>query len=239
LDTPMVHRSLTRLAGLASCLAALVLATPAAAQQGSNVDVIVGTVTDSAGKPVPGATVEAYSIETQVSRKTTTNERGRYTIFFNDGGGQYRVTITMIGKTPALFNVARQADDDRIMLDVQLGDRPTRLQDLTVTANRGIPGGNNAPTPGSTERNFSAEQALRLRIDALDLAALAALVAGVIVSAGSDSTAAQFSIDGQSGTSNNYTVDGISFGGDALPQDASRNTRVITNTFDVARGQFS
>ncbi len=235
----MVPRSMARLAGLASCLAALMFTTPIAAQQGSAVDVIVGTVTDSTGTPVAGATVEAYSIETQVSRKTTTNERGRYTIFFNDGGGQYRITITMIGKTPALFNVARQPDDDRIMLDVQLGDRPTRLQDLTVTATRGMPGGNNAPTPGSTERNFSAEQALRLPIDASDLAALAALVPGVIVTAGSDSTAAQFSIAGQSGTSNNYTVDGISFGGDALPQDAIRNTRVITNTFDVARGQFS
>ncbi|PKL93124.1 MAG: hypothetical protein CVV20_05250, partial [Gemmatimonadetes bacterium HGW-Gemmatimonadetes-1] len=151
-----------RLTGLLAGLAVLVLAPELAAQQGSAVDVIVGTVTDSAGTPVGGATVEAYSIETQVVRKTTTNEKGRYTIFFNDGGGQYRITITMIGKTPALFNVARQQDDDRIMLDVQLGDRPTRVQDLTVTARRGLPGGNNAPTPGSTERNFSAEQALRL-----------------------------------------------------------------------------
>ncbi len=235
----MVHRIVVRLAGLTSCLAVLGFATPAAAQVGSAVDIIVGTVTDTLGNAVGGATVEAYSIETQVSRRTTTNDKGRYTIFFNDGGGQYRVTITMIGKTPALFNVARQADDDRIMLDVRLGERPTRLQDLTVTANRGVAGGVDRPTPGSTERNFSAEQALRLPVDASDLAALAALVPGVIITAGSDSTAAQFSIAGQSGTSNNYTVDGISFGGDALPQDAIRNTRVITNTYDVARGQFS
>lgn len=235
----MAHRSLARLAGRVGTLALLATAQPVHAQVGSAVDVIVGTVTDSLGNPVAGATVEAYSIETQVTRKTTTNARGRYTIFFNDGGGQYRVTITMIGKTPALFNVARQPDDDRIMLDVVMGDRITRLQDLTVTANRGLPGGANAPTPGSTERNFTAEQALRLPVDASDLAALAALVPGVIVTGGTDSTAAQFSIAGQSGTANNYTVDGISFGGDALPQDAIRNTRVITNTFDVARGQFS
>ncbi|MDZ4259688.1 MAG: TonB-dependent receptor [Gemmatimonadales bacterium] len=235
----MIPRCMLRLTGLLAGLAVLVLAPELAAQQGSAVDVIVGTVTDSAGTPVGGATVEAYSIETQVVRKTTTNDKGRYTIFFNDGGGQYRITITMIGKTPALFNVARQPDDDRIMLDVQLGDRPTRIQDLTVTARRGLPGGNNAPTPGSTERNFSAEQALRLPVDASDLAALAALVPGVIVTAGSDSSATTFSIAGQSGTANNFTVDGVSFGGDGLPQDAIRNTRVITNTFDVARGQFS
>ncbi len=235
----MVRRTLARLAGLASCLAALALATPAAAQSGSSVDVIVGTVTDSLGRPVAGAVVEAYAVETQVTKRTETNDRGRYTIFFNDGGGQYRVTITMIGKRPFIANVSRQSDDDRIMLDVKMGDQPVVLQDLVARGNRAPVGGREAPTPGSIERAFTAEQALRLPVDASDLTALAALVPGVIVTAGTDSTAAQFSIAGQSGTANNYTVDGLSFSGDALPQDGIRTTRVISNTFDVARGQFS
>ncbi len=235
----MVHRSFARLAGLGLCLAALAIATPVAAQTGSSVDVIVGTVTDSLGKPVVGAAVEAYAIETQVTKRTTTNDKGRYTIFFNDGGGQYRVTITQIGMRPFLANVTRQNDDDRIMLDVKMGSSPVVLQELVARGNRNPAGGLDAPTPGSTERAFSAEQALRLPVDASDFAALAALVPGVIVTAGTDSTAAQFSIAGQSGTSNNYTVDGLSFSGDGLPQDAVRSTRVISNTFDVARGQFS
>src|SRR5690606_13427965 len=120
-DPLMVPRRLLPL------LAAMFLAVgiaPLAAQAGSAVDVITGTVTDSAGRPVSGAVVEAYSLETQVTRRTTPNTRGRYAIFFNDGGGQYRLTITMIGKTPFLANVTRQSDDDRIMVDVQLGDRP-------------------------------------------------------------------------------------------------------------------
>ncbi|MGD9524618.1 MAG: carboxypeptidase regulatory-like domain-containing protein [Gemmatimonadales bacterium] len=236
----MPHRPLARLAGLAGCLMALAFVPSLAAQAGSSVDVITGTVTDSSGVPVAGATVEAYSIETQVNRRTTTNDKGRYTIFFNDGGGQYRLTVTMIGKQPFVANITRQSDDDRIMVDVRMSSRPVVLQDIVSTARRTPAGmGREAPTPGSTERAFSGDQALRLPIDASDLTALAALVPGVIVTAGNDSTAAQFSIAGQSGTANNYTVDGLSFAGDALPQDAIRGTRVISNTYDVARGQFS
>ena len=99
--------TLGRLAGLATLLLALAGTTrTAAAQTGSNVDVLTGTITDTTGTPIAGAVVEAYSLETQVTRKTTTNARGRYTIFFNDGGGQYRVTVTMVGRTPWIANLA-------------------------------------------------------------------------------------------------------------------------------------
>src|SRR5256886_10333988 len=35
------------------------------------------------------------------------------------------------------------------------------------------------------------------------------------------------------------TMDGMSFGSASVPQDAVRSVRVITNSYDVARGQFS
>src|SRR5439155_3426715 len=40
-------------------------------------------------------------------------------------------------------------------------------------------------------------------------------------------------------TANNITLDGLSFGSGSVPQDALRTTRVVTSTYDVARGQFS
>ncbi len=98
---------------------------------------------------------------------------------------------------------------------------------------------NERPTPGSTERNITAAQAARLPIDASDLAALAALVPGVVMVPGSDSTPLAFQISGQSSGANNFVVDGLSASASNLPQDAIRNTRVITNTFDVSRGGFS
>ena len=54
-----------------------------------------------------------------------------------------------------------------------------------------------------------------------------------------DSTSTQFSVAGQRPTANNITLDGLTFGGGSIPQDATRTTRIITNTYDVARGQFS
>lgn len=237
----MLLRSLARWTGVATFLLALtaLAAVPAAAQNGSNVDLITGTVTSDSGKAVVGATVEAYSLETQVTKRTTTNDKGRYQLFHNDGGGQYRITIKAIGMTPSIANVTRQQDDDRIVHNVRLGERPVVLQDITTRTVRAPQGdANERPTPGSTERNISADQASRLPIDGSDLAALAALVPGVIVTAGSDSTATSFQVAGQSGAANNIVVDGLSNGG-SVPQDGVRNTRVITNTFDVSRGQFS
>lgn len=237
-ERDMSLRSLVRLASSLACILLLgaLTARPVAAQ--STVDWITGTITDDLGKPVMGATVEAYSIELDVTKKTTTNDKGRYSIPFNDGGGRYRVTVRAIGKTPFIQNVSRQEDDDRIMLNVKLGDRPTVLTDIRTTTVRAQGDQNERPTPGSTERNLGADQLARLPIDPSDLAALAQLVPGVIVTAGSDSTATSFQVAGQSGAANNIVVDGTSNGG-TLPADGIRNTRVITNTFDVSRGQFS
>ncbi len=70
-------------------------------------------------------------------------------------------------------------------------------------------------------------------------AALAALAPGVVPIGATDSTSTAFSVAGQRPTANNITLDGLSFGGGSIPQDATRTTRIITNTYNVARGQFS
>ncbi|MES1259234.1 MAG: hypothetical protein ABUL71_01470, partial [Gemmatimonadota bacterium] len=69
--------------------------------------------------------------------------------------------------------------------------------------------------------------------------ALAALAPGVIMTAGTDSTAATFQFAGQSAESNSYVVNGQTTSNSTVPQDAVRTTRVVTNTYDVARGGFS
>src|SRR2546430_98287 len=72
------------------------------------------------------------------------------------------------------------------------------------------------------------------------LAGLAGLAPGVVAIAGADSTAAAFSVAGQRPDQNQVTLDGLSFlGGTNVPTEAVRQTRVITNTYDVARGQFT
>ena len=204
-------------------------------------DIIVGTVTDAAGKPVAGAKVEAFSIETEVTRPATTNAKGEYRIVFIDGTGQYRISVKAIGKNPQIYNVAKGTDDDRIVLNIKLGDKPVQLTDLVANAAR-RPNADQIegrPTAGEASRSLSGDQALRLPIDAGDLAMLAALAPGVILTGGTDSTAATFSVAGQSAAGNTYVVNGQTTTSSAVPQDAVGRTRVITNSYDVARGNFS
>jgi hypothetical protein len=76
-------------------------------------------------------------------------------------------------------------------------------------------------------------------VDAGDLMALAALAPGVIQVPGTDTTKASFNVAGQPSNQNSITLDGLSFGAGSVPSEAIRNTRVVTSTYDVGRGQFT
>src|SRR5690242_19559412 len=79
---------------------------------GSTTDILTGVVTNTAGVPIPGATVEAKSVDTQITRRARTNADGRYTILFPDGGGHYTLTVKFLGMAPATINVAHVADEE-------------------------------------------------------------------------------------------------------------------------------
>ncbi|MEO6865514.1 MAG: carboxypeptidase regulatory-like domain-containing protein [Gemmatimonadaceae bacterium] len=226
-------------------LAALILGAgiasrPAQAQIGSTTDIVTGRVLGPDGKPIENVTVAVKSAESGITRTKRTDASGRYTILFPDGGGQYRVEFRAIGFAPVSRNVARQGDEDRLVTDIQLGSQvAAKLSTVTVTARnsgraRGVP-----PTPGESGRTISAEQLARLPVDMSDIAAIAAMAPGVVGIAGNDTTAAAFSVAGQRSTLNNTTLDGLSFGSFSVPTEGLRSTRVITNTFDPAKGQFS
>ena len=209
-----------------------------AAQVGSTTDIITGTVRNAENRPVANARVEVLSIELGTTRIRTTNDKGQYTLLFPDGGGQYSVTARAIGLSPATVTLIRYADEDRLVADFRLSPTVASLGTVVVSARQTPRSNENQPTPGSTERALSGEQLMRLPIDASDPNSIAALSAGVVGLAGSDSTAAGFSVAGQRADQNLVTLDGLSFGG-TVPAEAVRSTRVITSTYDVARGQFT
>ena len=209
----------------------------AAAQVGTTTDIITGVVLGPDSLPLAGAMVQATSVETQVSRQRTTDARGRYTIVFPDGGGQYQMLVRAVGMAPQRFTLARQADEDRLVGNVIMGMTAVAVSGITVRGR--APNRTTAPSPGEMDRNLNPEQVARLPIDASDLNALATLVPGVVGIGETDSSSAQFSVAGQRPTANDITLDGMSFGSGSVPQDAVRSTRVVMSTFDVARGQFS
>ncbi|MDB4898703.1 MAG: hypothetical protein JWN53_511, partial [Gemmatimonadetes bacterium] len=232
-----MHRHVLRYTLLALCL--LAGALPARAQVGSTTDIIMGKVTAPDGSPINGARVEVTSAETGITRRKTSNEAGEYSILFVDGGGSYRVKATFIGFAPYNGSVSRQADEDRLELNIRMSRNAQVLATMQV---RAAPRNDNAqdrPTPGSTERNLSAAQLDRLPIDKGDLASIATLAPGVIGTSATDTTAATFSVAGQPTNQNQITLDGLSFGAGSVPSEAVRSTRVITSTYDVSRGQFT
>ena len=63
------------------------LSSAAHAQIGGTTDILTGLVVGPDSQPMANVIIEALSLETQITRTTTTNARGRYTLLFPDGGG--------------------------------------------------------------------------------------------------------------------------------------------------------
>src|SRR5579871_6092494 len=213
------------------------IAAPARAQVGSTTDIITGKVVDSTGKPVVAATVTAISVDTHISRSRQSNTDGRYTIVFPDGGGQYQLQVRALGFNPAATILARQADEDRLVANVTLSAGIATLSTVTTRATRVR--GPDPSNAGGTSANLSPSMLEKLPIDASDLATVAALAPGVVGLSSTDTTASAFSVAGQRSSLNSTTVDGATFAGGSVPQEALRGTRVITNSYDIARGQYT
>src|SRR5689334_186803 len=151
----------------------------ARAQVGSATDIITGVITTEDG-PVQDATIQAYSLETQITRTARTDARGRFTILFPDGGGQYRMTVRAVGMNPRIEMIQRHADEDRLVWNVRVVQGTVQISAINVTSGPQITRAPEGPTPGSSERNFTDAQLSRLPTDASDLALLASLVPGVV-----------------------------------------------------------
>jgi hypothetical protein len=76
----------------------LLAAAPASAQTQITTGVIQGTVTDASGGVVPGATVEARNVDTNLTRTLTTGDTGRF-VFLQLPPGRYQVTVSLPGFT--------------------------------------------------------------------------------------------------------------------------------------------
>ncbi len=126
------------------CLLAAALLVPAVvrAQVGSTTDIITGQVKGPGDQPIVGATVTVTSIDTHISRSHTTNSDGRYTVVFPDGGGQYRVEIRAVGYTPSEALIQRQADEDRLVANIQLS---STVHTLATVSRQAV--GTRGPTP--------------------------------------------------------------------------------------------
>src|SRR5207253_3677825 len=103
-----------------------------AAQVGATTDIVTRKVTGPDSQPLPSAVVVATSVETRVSHQRTSDANGRFTIVFPDGGGRYELTARFVGMAAVQVNVARQADEDRIVANIRMGLAAVPLEPVTV-----------------------------------------------------------------------------------------------------------
>ena len=222
-----------------SILTALLLAAvPASWAAAQTVDVIRGRVTGSENQPIEGAMVTVTTLSGAVSRQTRTDVRGRYTITFPGGDGDYFVNFASIGYAARRFEIKRVADEDILVADAKLSRSATTLDAVRVQASRDRAGRNDPTTDISgTERviNPSALAAAQLG----DLAAMAASIPGVLLVPGADGDPSGFSVLGLSPDQNSTTLNGQNFSGSDLPRDAAIGASLVSSPYDVSRGGFS
>jgi hypothetical protein len=122
---------------LASATAFLVLLTmPGTAMaQGATTGSIGGFVQDSAGNPIPDATVRASSGSTGLTRSAVTGSSGRYVITGLEVD-IYRVTATAIGYVPKAENSVRVTLSTTTQQTFQMVRLAVQLQELVANAAR-------------------------------------------------------------------------------------------------------
>mgnify|MGYP005848835881 CR=1 FL=1 len=116
---------------LAHSIALFILLAPLALAQLST-GRVTGTVRDSTGAVVPGATILLIQVETNVERRTSTNETGAYA-FVNLPPGTYRVTANKAGFARASIDSFTVVVNQSVILDVSLSVGQT-AESVTVAA---------------------------------------------------------------------------------------------------------
>jgi hypothetical protein len=165
---------------------------------------VTGEVTDQSGKLVPGTTVLFTNINTGVSYTAQSNGSGIYTLP-NLPPGIYRANVTKVGfKSVVKSEIELHVQDQvSINFDLQVGSVSE-----TVTVEGGAPLLNTESATVSTvvDRNF----AENLPMNGRSFQTLIQLTPGVVVIPSNAHDGGQFSVNGQRGESNYWTVDGVS-----------------------------
>ncbi|RPJ69636.1 MAG: TonB-dependent receptor [Acidobacteria bacterium] len=240
----VIQRTTFGIALLAAALTALALAPSASAQV--TTATIVGTITDSSGAALPGATVTARHVDTGFARTVPTTEVGAY-----------RLEVTLDGFKPITRSgiVLRVNDTARIDASLEVGGI---TESVTVEA---VATDVNTATP-EISRTLEAAAIQSLPLVDRNVYSLLDLTPGVQSNnngvASASVTTSPLSLgfpeqrtlinggaDGGTGSVNYYLDGGINMTGlrntgNILPNpDAIEEFRVHTNSYNVEYGRFS
>ncbi len=198
---------------------------------------IIGSVLDDKGGPLPGATVTAVNVATNISRSTASDENGSYRIALLPPG-TYNISVEVSGfaketQTGIVLTVGKEIIKDLTLKlsstaeEIEIiGETP--LIDATKSA------------LGSTVTDTSIKS---LPLNGRDYTQLSLLAPGV-KAVGTLVNYGQFTIGGQRGDAVNYTIDGaennFSYTNEArtlFTQEGIEEFQLLTNRFSAEYGR--
>ncbi|HKM67924.1 MAG TPA: TonB-dependent receptor [Candidatus Acidoferrum sp.] len=202
-----MNRSICKLCTLGCCLLALLVFLAGSASAQTFRGIILGTVTDSSGGTVPGATVTIKNVDTGLTRTLTTSDDGSYSAP-ELPIGNYSVTVEKSGfKTGLITGIKVEVSTERRAdVTLQTGELSQKVEVL----------GEELPMVETTSNNMGgiveANTVENLPVNGRDYQKLILLVPGassdsngITDSPGSYGTV---SVNGARGRSNNYLLDG-------------------------------
>src|SRR5438128_6560294 len=239
----MIRTSWSRFFALLTigALAVLIVPSPAAAQ---DTGVVSGTVVDSSGQVVPGATVTLTNENTRDLRTLTSNERGDFS-FRAVTPGSYTVKVELTGfrsieRRNNIVNASSQLDVGKLLLEVG-----ALSEVVSVAATGTFVETKNSDYSGL----LTATQIQQIQIKGRDVVNLLRLLPGVHyendIDAMGDSFGSQIpNIEGQRRNWNQVTIDGLNGNelsgtnrmNSSLNLDAIAEVKVLLNTYKAEFG---
>jgi Carboxypeptidase regulatory-like domain/TonB-dependent Receptor Plug Domain len=199
---------------------------------------LVGTVTDSGGGVIAGASVTAVNVETQDTYETVSNQQGQYTIP-NVRIGRYSITIALQGFRTFQVTGLQVAGNQVVRRDAVL-DVGERTETVTVAAKAVVLATDRAALSQTIETRAVSELPNLGR----NVWSLASTTPGVLAGNTSD-IGFSFRGAGQRSIQNNMTLDGISSSSNLLAmtsmrpiQDAVEEVQVQTGSTSAEYGSF-
>ncbi|HEV8397680.1 MAG TPA: carboxypeptidase regulatory-like domain-containing protein [Vicinamibacterales bacterium] len=207
-------------------MVAAAAAPPLSAQTQITTGVIQGTVTDSSGAVVPGVTVEAVNVETNLTQSRVTGDDGRFVIL-QLPSGRYRVTFTLAG----FATVVRDG------LDLTVGQSINLTQQLSVSNVAETVTVSGTPVVETT-RAATASTLNQITVENTPILGrkfedLLTLTPGVSVVQGADGDEITFA--GQKGIFNNISLDGGDFNNGFFGEQVGGQRAPIDITLDAVK----
>jgi hypothetical protein len=110
-------------------------------------DVVTGRVTDLTGHPIANAQIGVTSGRTGKTRSQSTDDNGRYRIYFPETAPSYTLLAKRMGFSPLQRTIARKTEGpEEMRVDLQFGGTPLALSDVEIEGN------SDAPAPTETEK---------------------------------------------------------------------------------------